>query len=663
MSMSTYPIYEFDYYDFPDEYLGVPHLDPMNEAWKRELEDYEDSLEEYGECHEYSLSRENRTDTDASHVAALQPVPSEAGQATSALPQSLVEPQTIVPGESSTDEALSFVRHELHEAVQATAALLKVPSTASTYGELFLSLIVDPSHARQMRSFMETLRYRIIGRSLVPVDEFANKPDRQNWDVHDIKLNRQWGQFCEDLQQTTDQVVIKEMAAPSGPDRSKITFLWHYPTNTSPNTTYSHVLDPGSKIVGIQKNKIGFPRDVKTVNLIPIRIVYNKAAVHHEPKWAKSFSDWGKIYPKCLEFVDEVTSNDKLVVAMGIPAFKELVKMAERRGWSVKKGLLATRVKFFEGQGHFAMARDSKGQIQQVILRSCHGQTAFHNVDIEKGAVWDLLYNAACDFAGVPIKNLEYFAWRSTNVRPPEQPTLDELRKRVGITNYFELHRQLADWEKTNKIVIQWDDIEEFFAAELRDKPRLREIADLFREKNYSPLDAIRHYTQMKGNSTREANSAKRKAEEALEHPEPSKKRGAAQRNTYWGPGVAAWDKVTAVMASQQVQYVLARREDMTALKPGERRAIRKIDQLRECHADPDGQTPGYLTRNQVRMEVILDFQIQFYSKTYQGGFPYQPGQPGFPWPADDPHPAMMLCETEGVSGEGIKEQFRAPRV
>ncbi|KAL6354504.1 hypothetical protein LRP88_11841 [Fusarium phalaenopsidis] len=56
---------------------------------------------------------------------------------------------------------------------------------------------------------------------------------------------------------------------------------------------------------------------------------------------------------------------------------------------------------------------DASGQVRRVIFRSFHGQYAFWNDSLRRGALWDMIYNAACEMAGVEVQKHIFFEYRA----------------------------------------------------------------------------------------------------------------------------------------------------------------------------------------------------------------------------------------------------------
>lgn len=125
-------------------------------------------------------------------------------------------------------------------AVREQAAALGVPSTsASTFRELLFSHFVgneDASNQLRLMSFLDSPT-PTSDESSEPIEEFAQQ-ERSDWAVHCPRMDTIWRRFCEDIKSITgDQIRIPEMAAPSGPLRSRLVCLWHYPTYKSVNST------------------------------------------------------------------------------------------------------------------------------------------------------------------------------------------------------------------------------------------------------------------------------------------------------------------------------------------------------------------------------------------------------------------------------------------
>ena len=163
------------------------------------------------------------------HSPPLDPAPSGVGAA------------------DMTLESESIRRVAVHDTAQA----LGVETSVSTYRDLVLSLIKDCPLKRDLVAFVDTPR-KAPNESLVPVDAFINDSDRTDWHNHCHDMTKSWNEFCGKVSAISDKVAVNRMAAPSGPMRARASFLWHYPTDTSPNQVFSHVLDTDSPTLRVQ---------------------------------------------------------------------------------------------------------------------------------------------------------------------------------------------------------------------------------------------------------------------------------------------------------------------------------------------------------------------------------------------------------------------------
>lgn len=172
--------------------------------------------------------------------------------------QSSVAPDISVQNIDVTDElAGPFTVKPIPEAVQDAARILKLDATGClTFRQLLLSLVGEGKHKDKLVEFIDADVQR-PDTSLVPITAFAENKERRNWDIHCPVINNKWVDFCRKTDKIAEgSVTIEEMAAPSGPQNAKACMVWHFPTFLSPNKKYSHVMDPGTQTLGIQKVRL-----------------------------------------------------------------------------------------------------------------------------------------------------------------------------------------------------------------------------------------------------------------------------------------------------------------------------------------------------------------------------------------------------------------------
>ncbi|KAF5982199.1 hypothetical protein FCOIX_3865 [Fusarium coicis] len=233
-------------------------------------------------------------------------------------------PSVPVPpvGAGAADTILDTESARLKEAVGKTARALGIETSVSSYRSLALSVIEDCPLKRELIAFVDG-ETEDPHESLVPIDAFVADKDRADWHTHCPEMMRIWKDFCTQVDSASNgQVAIHEMAAPSGPLKSRATFFWHYPTDTSPNTIFSHVMDPGSASLKAQSIKNGMRGDIKTLDLIPLRVPYDQVT---GPEWEETYKEqWPAILQACLRLNRELVRNDRFIFAIGKGVFPSI---------------------------------------------------------------------------------------------------------------------------------------------------------------------------------------------------------------------------------------------------------------------------------------------------------------------------------------------------
>ncbi|KJZ77756.1 hypothetical protein HIM_02933 [Hirsutella minnesotensis 3608] len=248
-----------------------------------------------------------------------------------------------------------------------------------------------------------------------------------------------------------------------------------------------------------------------------------------------------------------------------------------------------------------AIAQDASREIRQVIFASYHGQCAFSNSQRTRGALWDLVYNSASEFAGVHVICAEYFTWRSIYATATDEVGL---RKLVGRKWP---HLLLADVRKTEQQrgqVFPAQTIVELFPSYVSENPELKEKVFENERKGLTPSTAIRKFMDDKVTETKRQGFAKRKAEEiADENPSPSepKKALTAKQKAYFASErsiqgrargnakrqAPALEKYLALKNTQQVQHALANRYGPAATTDV-KRILDRFDQTTEPYEHRD---------------------------------------------------------------------------
>uniref|UniRef100_A0A0D2YC38 Uncharacterized protein n=1 Tax=Fusarium oxysporum (strain Fo5176) TaxID=660025 RepID=A0A0D2YC38_FUSOF len=456
---------------------------------------------------------------------------------------------------------------QLKEAVGKTARTLGIETSVSSYRALALSVIEDCPLKRELIAFVDG-ETEDPHESLVPIDAFAADNDRADWHTHCHDMTRIWRDFRTKVASASNgQVAIDEMAAPSGPLKSRATFLWHYPTDTSPHKIFSHVMDPGSASLKVQSIKNGMRRDLKTLDLIPIRVPYKVTG----PEWEETYKEqWPAIWQACIDLTKELVKDDRFIFAVGKEVFPAL------------KGI--------------------SGNIQKVIFWTFHGQFSFANKKANVGAVWDLLYNAGYELAGVPVLNYGYFEYKAGATT---RRLWANVTSQVGKITDRDMYNALMTKENAEHKICSVELVLECFPALIKKEPGL--------------ADRIK-----------------------------SAKRGHATKRAQ------LLSKYDALLNSFEARQVEASRFDPK--KPAEHaRALPRLDEIKQLRADEDFK----------RLSTKLSFWVTFFSEEYPRGLRWSlDGGPAITQPdpfANTTHPGIKLLDISYFRNKSIRVEACGP--
>ncbi|KAJ4122699.1 hypothetical protein NW768_010138 [Fusarium equiseti] len=553
-------------------------------------------------------------------------------------------------------------------AVHDTAQALGVETSVSTYRDLVLSLIKDCSLKRDLVAFVDAPR-KAPHESLVPVDAFINDSDRTDWHTHCLDMDKSWKEFCGKVSAISDKVTINRMAKPSGPMKARASFLWHYPTNTSPNQVFSHVLDTDSPTVRVQETKNGLTRDVKTLDLIPIRIPYKERG----PGWKETFEEqWPALLETCIRFTADLLKDDDFIFAIGKGVFPHLKGIIESWGLTLTWLELQVDVKMWENAPRIYIARDASKRIRKVIFWTFHGQFAFYNEKVEVGAVWDMMYNAGYELAGVPVLNYGFFVWRADRTA---QRNWDEIPDKVGKISDRDMHKLLVEKEIFDEKPCTIEFVQQCFPRLIEKTPGLLgEIETAVQQNGYSPLNAINRVFIRRQQMSRQANSAIKRKAAPLPAPETkkSKREHTEKAKAYFASDRLAEgqkkgnDTKKAIVRSKYdafMQSFEVRQAEANRFVPNQSiefaRALPRIDKIRE--------TMEAATRTDVFKHVGTDLSpwVTFYSKEYPRGYRYaMDGGPAIPEPdpyANQRHPAIAIMNKGSFRDKASRLEAAGP--
>ncbi|KAJ4145534.1 hypothetical protein LMH87_004382 [Akanthomyces muscarius] len=422
-----------------------------------------------------------------------------------------VELGTLVPDESShsEDEEPTW---SYAQALSNTSNLLELPS-ARSFKELLFSVIKSDDKRDEVIKFA-SLPALNVAESQVPVTEWHGKENRADWDVHCPEIDSAWRDFVKGVEDTADgSVRIDAMSAPSGPLRSKATFLWHYPT-----TTLLHGL----------------------------------------------------------------SQNDRFIFTVGKWAHVALKKLWTSTGKTIEDVALSLPAEMFHTKPKLCLVKDSDSNIVQLIIPVYHGQFAFNNFREKVGAQWDLIYNAGCELADIPVVNPGLFTRMSKR-----DPLKSILQDRDNPWQSWRVDRIMAiSYESGNIIPAQV--VITAFAHIVKSLPELEREILACEERGHPPIAALSDYF-VKKNQTKAANANQRKAKEAAteaaedgEVGAPSgsryKKRVFADRSAN-GSYKQLISKYNAIMNTYEAKTALAQRHSPDK-KHRIALGIRRLDRL-----------------------------------------------------------------------------------
>lgn len=565
------------------------------------------------------------------------------------------------------------------DAVRELAANLGIVTSAATFGELIISRLTPTVTApgqvpmiEQLTTFLSSIRSRPVCESLEPIDQFLQRPKRDSWACHCEATMAIWAQFCADIKHISEgKVTISEMSAPSGPINGRLTFLWHYPTATSGNTEYSHVMDPDSPSLRQQQCKIGLPRDVQTINLYPLRIKYLKRS--STPKWEKIYSNWDQLHNRCLRLVQDLTSTNRIVVTAGQHALNGMLHINRLRGWSIVK--LSTNIKctILGSLPRVYAALDESRQIQQLIVPVYHGQYVQHNWDSIRASAWDILFNTACEWAGVNIKHETYFTTTTIyneaqspettnslstfkteinsgesfpclaniNAKDAKSNLVENRLKRVPATTKFILLRK---YEYMTDNVFSPEEIINYMPS-LFTADNIAEMNEYIEQRGYSALQYVSDKLIKTGEETK-----KRKREDDIrqglivpkkvKEVEVNKISGSGSNQaTHQQSRIYKWNSIINAPA---VQLALSQRHNkqksatMTTM-------LKRIDMMQQLADKPEDRCNGSQRANSQALSSAMARFVTFYDKEkFPNGWKYLPEHGENALPIES-HPAVRL--------------------
>lgn len=382
----------------------------------------------------------------------------------------------------------------------------------------------------------------------------------------------------------------------------------------------------------------------------------------NKPNWNESFPRWDDIRRLNHQFAVATCLDVPFVLVLGKTPFEDLQLAAMRRGWRIRPLdiNLQTQHLMFQSPLRLYLAVDADDQVRQVILRCFHSEYAFKTARTLHGSMMDFMWNLACEFAGVTVKNPRYFSFR---VSVNNGKVFDPSRPEVKADSGFRL-RELWKREQASDRAITMEEVEIYFQSKLDAVPELRKRIEECAQRGESLLTPIEQIRREKGAATLRERNRKRK--ELLPEPTPGPKRlkntnndgGQATKATdKWqasAKGQAALDgqkkgqktcadrldaKYHAFMNIYQVRQLEIARATNT-LTGEQRQALTRVNTVKKLWDE----------QNRKELTNVLTRHVVFYDPVkYPRGVRYDgdkgPAQVGADPYADEDHPACVILK------------------
>lgn len=317
-------------------------------------------------------------------------------------------------GEELDVQARSQAKNAFYEA-------MGIPSAAEiTPGEVVLSLLRgNPQIKQQVVDFARESMISDRDVSPFPTDEFLKHPQPTTWETQDPVSDVLWDTWlseCKALGVPDDTLNIASKI--SGPAKGNLHIFWHYPTYNAGRAMFGFTADPKNPCIKLQSQKIGPNPRVCTSDLIPIRANFEKSTKE---------VPWGNIIPNSVQVLDRSTdltmgllSMSRVAILVGQEVYR-IVKARLENDASKELHQLHLAVKglrVFGEEPHILAVRCKETkQIENLIFISLHPQSFFYVSDPLQGIYFDLLWNAACNIAKVPIVSSNSFYHTITSKR------------------------------------------------------------------------------------------------------------------------------------------------------------------------------------------------------------------------------------------------------
>jgi hypothetical protein len=528
-------------------------------------------------------------------------------------------------------------------------------SLLTPWEKMLLSLhVVDKDLMTQLIDF--SLEIKVKHDCKFKSDDFdsiRNIP-RNSWHSQDPDIDTRWDVFVEGLTRISNDVIIgPTLTKPTGNLRAPLTILWNYPSWSSHRRLWGQVVDESNPCLRMQYAKLGPSSFIKTQNRIPIREHWTPEGV----KWEQKYPNWASVLEKCHELNVWLNTQSKIIILVG----KENAFMPRDKIVPMDESMEILRIELckhkgrpllFKEQPWFEVIRNrTTKKIHHLLFVSYHTQAFFYDThDWDSRVYHDLVWNAACGLAGIPVPRPMYFL-RQGSFKKTENP-----HRRLVHLNRAIMLRCL---EKQNGNILSKPAVENAFYQLLKKNPSLQ----LFPDKNGSFVATIIRYyigkawEKQSTNTWRQSPEAASMFDTAIENllePRTMAKRIATNRalraSEAWRQSAGgknsleglnkgrkrpkkrnAWPaKVEAFLRTKQVQDMLSARSE----------------QLTKCQRQSQDRLKNLQSESNCRLKYYFKSHVIWYSTFYPTGLRFKGDgcsmTDDFPYNEID-HPAVKL--------------------
>lgn len=328
------------------------------------------------------------------------------------------------------------------------------------------------------------------------------------------------------------------------------------------------------------------------------------------------------------------------MVVTGDEIWQEAKWLVTSRGLSLTYVELQADLKMFGTKPRIYLAQDSDKKIQQVIIRIWHGQYIYHNSNEPRGAMWDLMWNVACNIADVEIKSPALLTWAATHFLRSTSQDPNVALSRPG--SYTVLQTLMRRQEKEKKPVTL-DEVHQYFPNLFLRHPELVDAVKQAADKGYAPLSAIQQHFNKKSIKTRQQRQLKRQEEGVIPPPPPkrvatdAKKIDAAEKSAL----VRKSDqqrKWEALQNCHQIRQAEANRHNPEKTM-GHTRTLERMDRMKTMLEA--GESKKFSAE-------LASWAIFYNAKKFPRGLPYRP-EHGIDLYIDEDHPAVLISRQSRV--------------